>query len=167
MCISREIGAFPAEKIGCSPQPSLRGFARKKEDTYSMQDTGRLIFRVYTSDADIPVEGATVLIRQQEPPGRLLGVRVTNSSGETDPVELKTPGRSLSQTPEHTVQPWTGLSVMVEHPEYERVTLQGLQVFPGIETIQTVRLLPLRRFDPQKDGQEDFTFPPQPIWEGA
>ena len=23
-----------------------------------MQDTGRLIFRVYTSDADIPVEGA-------------------------------------------------------------------------------------------------------------
>lgn len=38
-------------------------------------DTGRLIFRVYTSDADIPVEGATVLIRQQEPPGRLLGVR--------------------------------------------------------------------------------------------
>ena len=129
-----------------------------------MQDTGRLIFRVYTSDADIPVEGATVLIRQQEPPGRLLGVRVTNSSGETDPVELKTPGRSLSQTPEHTVQPWTGLSVMVEHPEYERVTLQGLQVFPGIETIQTVRL---RRFDPQKDGQEDFTFPPQPIWEGA
>ena len=31
-----------------------------------MQDTGRLIFRVYTSDADIPVEGATVLIRQQE-----------------------------------------------------------------------------------------------------
>ena len=130
-----------------------------------MQDTGRLIFRVFTSDADIPVEGATVLIRQQEPPGRLLGVRVTNSSGETDPVELKTPGRSLS--PEHTVQPWTGLSVMVEHPDYERVTLQGLQVFPGIETIQTVRLLPLRRFDPQKDGQEDFTFPPQPIWEGA
>lgn len=132
-----------------------------------MQDTGRLIFRVYTSDADIPVEGATVLIRQQEPPGRLLGVRVTNSSGETDPVELKTPSPSLSQTPENTVQPWTGLSVMVEHPEYERVTLQGLQVFPGIETIQTVRLLPLRRFDPQKDGQEDFTFPPQPIWEGA
>ena len=132
-----------------------------------MQDTGRLIFRVYTSDADLPVEGATVLIRQQEPPGRLLGIRVTNSSGETDPVEIATPGLSLSQTPENTVQPWTGLNVMVEHPDYERVTLQGLQIFPGIETIQTIRLLPLRRFDPQKDGQEDFTFPPQPIWEGA
>ena len=123
-----------------------------------MQETGRLIFRVYTSDADLPVEGATV---------RLLGIRVTGSSGETDPVEIAAPSLSLSQTPENTVQPWTGLSVMVEHPDYERVTLQGLQVFPGIETIQTVRLLPLRRFDPQKDGQEDFTFPPQPIWEGA
>lgn len=132
-----------------------------------MQQTGSLTFRVYTSDADLPVEGATALIRQQDSPGRLLGIRVTGSSGETDPLVVETPGASLSQSPENTIQPWTGLSVIVEHPEYERVTLQGLQVFPGIETVQTIRLIPLRRFDPDKSGQEDFHFTPQPIWEGA
>lgn len=131
------------------------------------QPSGTLIFRVFTSDADLPVEGATVLIRQQQSPGRLLGIRVTGSSGETDPLVVDTPGAALSQSPENTVQPWTGLNVMVEHPDYERVTLQGLQVFPGIETVQTIRLLPLQRFDPDHSGQEDFTFTPQPIWEGA
>ncbi len=130
-------------------------------------NTGSLIFRVYTSDADLPVEGATVLIRQQQSPGRLLGIRVTGSSGETDPLVVETPGVSLSQSPENTIQPWTGLSVIVEHPDYERVTLQGLQMFPGIETVQTIRLLPLRRFDPSGSGQEDFTFTPQSLWEGA
>lgn len=132
-----------------------------------MQETGRLIFRVYTSDADLPVEGATVLIRQQASPGRLLGIRITGASGETDPLEVETPGLSLSQSPEQTLTPWTALSVMVEHPDYERVTLQGLQVFPGVETVQTVRLIPLRRFDPGGSGQEDFLFTPQPLWEGA
>ena len=132
-----------------------------------MQQTGSLTFRVYTSDADLPVEGATVLIRQQQSPGRLLGIRVTGSSGETDPLVVETPGAALSQSPENTIQPWTGLNVIVEHPDYERVTLQGLQVFPGIETVQTIRLIPLQRFDPDKSGQEDFNFTPQPIWEGA
>ncbi len=131
------------------------------------QSSGRLIFRVFTSDADLPVEGATVLIRQQEPPGKLLGVRITGSSGETDPLVVDTPGINLSQSPENTIRPWTGLNVIVEHPDYERVTLQGLQIFPGIETVQTIRLLPLRRFDPGHGAQEDFTFTPQPIWEGT
>ncbi len=132
-----------------------------------MQQTGTLTFRVFTSDADLPVEGATVLIRQQEAPGKLLGVRITGSSGETDPLVVDTPGINLSQSPENTIRPWTGLNVIVEHPDYERVTLQGLQIFPGIETVQTIRLLPLRRFDPGHGGQEDFTFTPQPIWEGT
>lgn len=132
-----------------------------------MQQTGTLTFRVFTSDADLPVEGATVLIRQQEAPGKLLGVRITGSSGETDPLVVDTPGLHLSQSPENTIRPWTGLNVIVEHPDYERVTLQGLQIFPGIETVQTIRLLPLRRFDPGHGGQEDFTFTPQPIWEGT
>ena len=131
------------------------------------QSSGRLIFRVYTSDADLPVEGATVLIRRQQSPGQLLGVRITGSSGETDPLVVDTPGAWLSQSPEHTIQPWTGLSVIVEHPDFERVTLQGLQVFPGVETVQTIRLLPLLQLDPYGAGQEELSFTPQSLWEGA
>lgn len=131
-----------------------------------MTNSGTLVFRVFTSYADLPVEGAAVLVRL-EPSGRLLGVRVTNDSGETDPIVIETPADTLSQTPENTLQPWTGLQVIIEHPDYERVLLTGLQVFPGVETVQTVRLIPLQRFDPQSAGQQEYNFTPQPIWEGA
>ena len=53
-----------------------------------MQENGTLIFRVFTSIANLPVEGAAVLVRLQDAPGTLLGIRVTNSSGETDPIVI-------------------------------------------------------------------------------
>ena len=153
--------------------PRLRHIVRVRQKLYlleggpALQATGTLIFRVYTSNANIPVEGATVVVQSQDAPTSLLALRVTNSSGETDPVVVPTPDRDLSQAPEASVQPWTGLRVLIEHPEFEKVTLEGVQVFPGIETIQTVRLIPLLEFDPQYSGQQDFEFTPQPLWGGT
>lgn len=132
-----------------------------------MRENGTLIFRVYTSDADIPVEGATAAVFQTDPPGGLLGIRVTDSSGETDPIAVPAPDRALSQTPETAIRPWTTLRALVEHPSYEKVTLEGLQIFPGVETIQNIQLIPRQEFDPRLSGQEDFFFTPQPIWEGS
>ena len=130
-----------------------------------MPQTGTLTFQIYTSDAFIPIEGATAVVRQQDPPGKLLGIRVTDSSGKTDPIEIVTPDRSLGLSPERVIQPWTGLNVLVEHPDFERVFITGVQVFPGINTLQAVQLLPLRENDAQIDRQQDYSFTPQPIWE--
>lgn len=146
--------------------PGLSAVQRGPKGGPFLTDSGTLVFRVFTSVADLPVEGAAVLVRLQDS-GALLGVRVTNSSGETDPTVIETPSDALSQAPENTIQPWTGLQVMIEHPEYERVLLTGLQVFPGIETVQTVRLIPLKQFDPESSGQQEYSFTPQPVWEGA
>lgn len=132
-----------------------------------MQENGTLIFRVFTSIANLPVEGAAVLVRLQDAPGTLLGIRVTNSSGETDPIVISAPKAALSQSPESGVQPWTGLQAIIEHPDYERAVLTGLQIIPGIETIQTIRMVPLQRFDADNAGQIGLNFTPQPIWEGA
>jgi hypothetical protein len=129
--------------------------------------SGTIIFRIYTSDAFIPIEGATVVIRQQETPGKLLGLRVTNSSGETDPLVVDSPEEALSQAPETVIRPWTGIRVLVDHPEFERVVLDGIQVFPGITTVQSVQLIPLQEFDTQYDQQQELYFAPQPLWEGG
>jgi hypothetical protein len=129
--------------------------------------SGTIIFRTYTSDAFIPVEGATVVIRQQETPGKLLGLRVTNSSGETEPLAVDSPEEALSQAPETVIRPWTGIRVLVDHPEFERVVLDGIQVFPGITTVQSVKLIPLQEFDTQYDQQQELYFAPQPLWEGG
>lgn len=127
--------------------------------------SGTIIFRTYTSDAWIPIEGATVAVQQQDTPGKLLGLRVTNSSGETEPLVIETPDESLSQAPESVIRPWAGIRVLVEHPAFEKVILDGVQVFPNITTVQSVQLIPLQEFDIRYDQQQELLFTPQPLWE--
>lgn len=130
-----------------------------------MASTGSIIVNVYTSNARIPVEGSTVLFRKQSSPYSLLGLRVTDSSGKTEPLTIATGDKSLSQNPNPSAQPWTGIIVAVEHPEYERVILDGVQIFPGITTTQGVSLLPMQSLDANIDQEQDFNFTPQPISE--
>lgn len=131
-----------------------------------MASTGTITFNVFTSNARIPVEGATVIIRRQEPPNELLGVRITDRSGQTAPLEIEARDITLGQQPENVVKPWIGLTVHIEHPEYERVLLYGVQIFPGITTVQNVQLIPLRELDPNLDQEQRLDFSPQPLWEG-
>lgn len=132
-----------------------------------MASTGSITFRVYTSNAQIPVEGAAVIVRQQDEPGRLLGIRITDESGQTEPLIIPAKDASLSQTPENLVQPWVGCIVYVEHPEYEKVLLYGVQIFAGVNTVQNVQLIPLQEYDPELDQEQRFDFTPQPVWEGS
>ncbi len=148
---------------------TVTGFrsASKQTGGLSLASTGTIQFRIFTSNASIPVENATVVVRLQNPPGTLLGVLTTDESGQTPPLTVETGDVALSQTPENLTEPWVGLTVRVEHPEFERVLLTGIQIFPGILTIQNVQLLPLRPLDPDQDRQQEFDFTPQPIWEGG
>lgn len=130
-----------------------------------MAATGTIIFNVFTSDARIPIEGATVLLRRQEAPKELLGIRITNESGQTDPITVTTREASYGLVPESTVKPWVGCTAVIEHPNYEKVVLDGIQIFPGITTVQTVQLLPLQEMDAEHDGQQELNFTPQPLWE--
>lgn len=131
-----------------------------------MASTGTVIVNVYTSDARIPLDGATVTYQLQSPPYQLLAIRVTDRSGQTQPLSISAADREESQAPESVRQPWTGLIIQVEHPEYERLVLTGVQVFAGVTSIQNVQLIPLAEHDPALDGQQDFSFTPQPVWEG-
>ena len=132
-----------------------------------MASSGTIIVNAYTSNARIPVEGATVLFRQQFAPYSLLGLRVTDFSGKTEPLSIATVDSSLSQTPGPSQNPWTGIIVQVEHPEFERVILDGVQIFPGIITTQDVALIPMQALDPNIDQQQELNFTPQPISEGS
>lgn len=128
-------------------------------------EQGTLVFRIYTSNAYLPIEGATVTVTTDSAPQKLLALRITDKSGETEPVVISTPNRSESQSPDGTIQPWTNVTVRVEHPEFERVTLKGVQIFPGITSIQNIQLVPLLEFDPENSGAIQQQFTPQPIWE--
>ena len=67
---------------------------------------------------------------------------------------LETPDKALSEGPGQAV-PFSDYSLVVEHPEYYLATFEQLQVFPGVETVQNVPLIPL----PQPAGDDSNAAP--------
>ena len=108
--------------------------------------SGTVISQVRTSDAYLPVENATVAYYQTDDGGRkrLVGLRKTDPSGKTAPIELDTPGFSASQQPEEAGDPapFRTVDIVADHPDYNRVRILGVQVFDGVVTYQDIMLLP-------------------------
>ena len=110
-----------------------------------MTSTGKLRVRVYTSQAELPLEGATVVVTQQNRDGkyRLLSVQATDSSGLIEPVEIPTPALGESTHPGSSVPPYAVCDVWAEHPGYAMLLVEGVQIFQGVETLQSMELEPL------------------------
>lgn len=121
-----------------------------------MQETGSLRVRVFTSRAQLPVQGAAVILSTPIEGGRreLLSILRTDSSGLARTVTLNTPDQNLSQDPGN-LDPFAAYTIVVEHPNYYLAVFDGVQVFSGIETVQDVALNPLPQpVQPGDDGAD-------------
>lgn len=107
-------------------------------------NTGKLTVWVTTSRAQLPVEGATVAVTTAEAEGRtLLSLLVTDESGWTSPIVLPSaPGDGMGLTPGGPV-PFANYALWVEHPQYEVARVENFQIFPGVDSVQQVSLIPL------------------------
>ena len=110
-----------------------------------MEGTGTLVVRVYTSRARLPVEGATVVVTQKGEQGKyqLLSVQATDQSGGTKPIKISTPALGESTHPGSLTPPYAVCDVWAEHPGYARLLVEGVQIFQGVETLQSMELTPL------------------------
>ncbi len=112
-----------------------------------MQAMGTLVVRVYTSQAQIPVEGATVVVTTPGTNGKrkLLSVQATDRSGEVSAISIPTPeaGESTSPHLPGGEAPFAVCNVWAEHPGYAMLEAEGVQIFPGVETVQDMELIPL------------------------
>ncbi|MBC8570795.1 spore cortex-lytic protein [Zongyangia hominis] len=127
-----------------------------------MPSQGYLFARVFTSDAMIPVEDATVTVTQISPEGlvELLAVWLTDESGKTDMLMVPTPDLAASQAPSEE-QPFASVNITAEHPLYERIIVRDVQVFPNTVSEQELQLIPLNEFPEVWDQTESFDVPPQ------
>ena len=114
-----------------------------------MPSQGSVIARVYTSDAYLPLPGVPVVFSQiaQDNTRTLLAVRRTNSSGLTAPLYIQTPDVAQSLTPGSPLQPYATISIRASAPGYRAVAAEGVQIFPGVQTVQALQLLPVSPFD--------------------
>ena len=129
-----------------------------------MNPHGTLISQIYTSQAQLPVAGATVAITQPTKNGRhhLTALRVTNKNGKIAPIELPTPPIDQSLSPSATdTQPFAQYDLWVQATGYEVALIQAVQVFPDTETIQKVDLIPLPERTPLRSRVEMFQISPQ------
>lgn len=109
-----------------------------------MAATGTILTRVFTSQAQIPVAGATVAFTQRGTEGHhtLLALRVTDANGRTAPVQVDTPNASASESP-GTVTPFAVCDIWAESPGYELLVVENVQIFAGTQTLQELELIPL------------------------
>ena len=113
-----------------------------------MQATGTLSVRVYTSQAQIPLEGATVVVAEpgEEGKWKLLSIQNTDSSGQICPIQIDAPALGESTSPgglPGTGRPFALCDVWAEQPGYAMLQVAGVQIFPDVETLQAMELIPL------------------------
>ena len=130
-----------------------------------MEGTGTLTVRVITSRAQLPVEGATVVVTQRGTGGKyqLLSVQATDRSGATKPVAISTPALGESTHPGSSVPPYAVCDVWAEHPGYTMLEAEGVQIFPGVETVQDMELIPLPRGQNSLQHLDVREIPPQSL----
>lgn len=129
-----------------------------------MEQTGSLIVHVYASRAQLPIQGATVLIFQADGQGKqqLLSALITDESGVAGPVTLSAPDITLSQSP-GTPVPFSSYTLVVEHPGYQVAVFENLQIFSGVETTQSVPLIPLAIPESATPRSQLTQVTPQPL----
>lgn len=113
-----------------------------------MQATGTLSVRVFTSQAQIPLEGATVVVAApgEEGKWKLLSIQNTDSSGKIRTIVIDAPALGESTSPGGLPgpgAPFAQCNVWAEQPGYAMLQVENVQIFPGVETVQDMELIPL------------------------
>lgn len=104
---------------------------------------GRLVVRVYTAAGAIPLENATVVIRDSpEVGGAVVVSLITDRSGMTPQISLPAPPRSTAQQPGN-VKPYSSYGIDVLLPGYYTPVFENVPIYDGITSVQNVGMIPL------------------------
>ncbi len=129
-----------------------------------MSAQGYLTVHAFTSSALIPIAGVTVAVTQRQSDGsaELLALRLTDESGRIEPIAIGTPPLSASQSPSEE-RPFAVVDLTADHPWFERIEAEGVQIFPDTTTDQALQLIPLEQAPEIWDRTEVFETPAQDL----
>ncbi len=117
-------------------------YTQTEENEATGTDTvGRLQINVTANVGLIPIENATITISFTGEPNSTLETLTTNSSGQTDTVDLKTPPLQYSLTP-NSPMPYSEYTLSVNAPGYEPVIVSGVEVLPDVTAVQNIKMTP-------------------------
>ena len=115
-----------------------------------------------TSDVDsYPVSDAVISVSYTGVPDSTLEELNTDSSGQTETIELNAPPLEYSLDPSIEAQPYAEYTLDVRAPGFEPVSISGAEILPDVTAIQNVRLRPLT---PADTGEEVFVIPAHTLY---
>ena len=104
--------------------------------------SGKLQINVTSTLGLIPVQDATVTISYTGVPDVTIEKVTTDSSGQTQEIELPAPPLEYSLTPVEQ-QPYSEYNIQIEAPGYEPLMISGTEILPDVTAVQPVSLSPL------------------------
>lgn len=107
-----------------------------------MAEFGRLQISLVNAVDARPITDAKVEISSTGEPDRILEVLNTDSSGQTESVELEAPPLEYSLEP-GSDQPYSEYNLRISAPEFEPITISGAQILSGERALQNQRMEPV------------------------
>lgn len=108
-----------------------------------------------------PVADATIHISYTGVPDSILEELHTDSSGQTETIELNAPPLEYSLNPAIEEQPYSEYTLHIEAPGFESVSIAGVEILPTVKAIQNVTMTPSDTTGP---SEEVFVIPAHTLY---
>lgn len=122
---------------------------------------GKLQINVTSQINSFPVADAEVAVSYTGVPDSTLEQLKTDSSGQTEEIELDAPPLEYSLNPDIEAQPYSEYTLIIRAPGFEPVSISGAEILPDVTAVQNVRLNPL---EPTQTGEEVFVIPAHTLY---
>lgn len=116
-------------------------------------DIGRLQISVTSEGTSFPIPDATISISYTAVPGPILEQVQTNSSGQTEILELDAPPVEYSLDVNNDIQPYAEYTFDVTAPGYEPVSISGAEILADVTALQNITMRPV-----EQTGTEEEVF---------
>ena len=124
-------------------------------------DRGKLQIQITSSIDSFPVPDASIRISYTGIPENPLEELTTDSSGQSETIELDAPPVEYSLDVTNEEQPYAEYTLEVNAPGFEPVSIAGTEILAGVTAIQKIRLRPLV---PEDQTPEIFVIPAHTLY---
>lgn len=127
----------------------------------SNSSQGQLQINLTSGIDSYPISNATVNVSYTGVPDSQLEQLTTDSSGQTETINLDAPPLEYSLDETNETQPYSEYTLQINAPGYEPITIAGTEILSGVTAIQNVRLNPS---DNSGDDEETFVIPAHTLY---
>ena len=123
-------------------------------------DKGKLKIQINSDITSFPIADASISISYTGVPEQTLEQVTTDSSGQTETLELAAPPLEYSLNPTIESQPYSEYTLSVTAPGFEPISIAGTEILPDVTAIQNITMRPTTT-TPQ---QEVFVIPAHTLY---